>query len=94
MIQGVRPSFHPDQRFVFQSRSDRWAVVAVRNGSFVRRRKSQGHANMRQIRSLLFAGSNPACTSLPAWPPSSNLAPTLLRPREADVGCWHGPEIS
>lgn len=41
VIQGVRPSFHPDQRLVFQSRSDRWAVVAVRNGSFVRRRKSK-----------------------------------------------------
>lgn len=81
VIQGVRPSFHSDQRLVFQSRSDRWAVVAVRNGSFVRRRKSQGHANTRQIRSLLLAGSNPACTSLPAWPPA---ATSLQRCRDPE----------
>lgn len=74
VIQGARPSFHPDQRLVFQSRSDRWAVVAIRNGSFVRRRKVQGHANIRQIRSQLFAGSNPARTSQSAsaaWPPAA-----------------------
>lgn len=32
MIQRLRPSFHPDQRVVYQSRNDRWPVLAVSNG--------------------------------------------------------------
>lgn len=67
MIQAsVRPSIQISASS-FKSRCDYWAVLAVRNGSSGRR-EIQGHANVPRIRSLLLAGSDPACTSWPACP--------------------------
>lgn len=86
----------PDQRLVFQSRSDRWAVLALRHGYFVRRRKSQGlptHGSYVLLACCLRGPVLRAPASQPASPVAATWLPTL-RPQEAEVGCWHGSETS
>lgn len=97
MISGFRPSVHPDQRLLFQSWSDRCAVVGqdsrpfrpFRNGYFVRRRKSQGlPIHGRYVACLPdVCGSQPSLHRPASQPGSSNLAPAgrcaPKRPRSA-----------